>query len=155
MVAARLTFFGACREAVDFYCKVFRGKVTKKSYFCDNLSQFPMGLSEEAENLLYSACLQIPDAKENSYICMGDSPVLAFSGSQEMQGCKDNVVFDVELSSVTEVERIYHEFVNDGAKLNIALCTKDNYRSYASFIDRFGVCWNVYCEKEGNYSDKG
>ncbi len=148
MIAARLTFYGACREAVDFYCKVFKGNIVKKTLFEDHLDQFPMGLSDEAKGFFYFVSLQIPDEKGGNYINMGDSPVLAFMERQENQKCRDNVIFDIKLSSDSEVERIYKAFMDDGAKCNIVLCTKDSYSRYTSFIDRFGVCWNVYCENE-------
>lgn len=145
MIAARLTFFGACKDAADFYCKVFHGELTLKTLFQDHSDQFPMGLSGDARNFVYSVNVRITDENGDSYISMGDSPVIAFSGRQGNGGCRDNVVFDVNVCSPLEVERIYEAFSHDGAKCNIALCTREGYSRYASFIDRFGICWNVFC----------
>lgn len=145
MIAARLTFWGACGDAADFYCRTFGGEVVEKTFFGERADQFPMGLSQEAQGYLYSVSLRVADESGEDYISMGDSPVLAFSGKQENSGCRDNIVFDVALRSPAEVERIYGAFMQDGAKCNIALCEKDGYCRYASFIDRFGVCWNVFC----------
>ncbi len=104
-----------------------------------------MELPENAQNFVYSAKVKITDKDGDSYIGMGDSPVIAFSGKQGNGGCRDNVVFDVIVYSPSEVERIYDAFIDDGAKCNIALCTGKGYDRYASFIDRFGICWNVFC----------
>lgn len=145
MIAARLTFLGACRDAADFYCQVFHGDLILKTLFQDHSDQFPMGLSGDAGNFIYSAIVRITDENGRSYISMGDSPVIAFSGRQGDGRCRDNVVFDVNVSSPSEVERIYDAFIHDGARCNIALCTRKGYRKYASFIDRFGICWNVFC----------
>lgn len=144
MIAARLTFFGACSEAADFYCKVFGGEIVEKIYFGEQTDQFPIDLSQETCRYIYSISLRVVDESGKSYINMGDSPVLAFAESQGNQGCRDNIVFDMSLGSVEEVDRIYNTFIQDGAKCNIALCEKDGYGRYASFIDRFGVCWNIF-----------
>ena len=146
MIATRLTFYGACKNAIDFYCNVFNGKVIRQSLFQDNINQFPMGVSEETKELVYYALLQVMDDNGSGYISMSDSPVLAFTGRPENQGCRDNVVLDVELNSALSVEQVYEKFMKDGAKCNIALCTNENYSKYASFIDKYGICWNVYCK---------
>ena len=149
MIAARLTFLGACGEAADFYSRVFRGELAQKTLFRDHSEEFPMGLSETAQNFVYFAVVKITDKDGDSYISMGDSPVAAFSGKQGNGGCRDNVVFDVDVYAPSEVERIYEAFLSDGAKCNIALCTRKGYGRYASFIDRFGICWNVFCPELG------
>ncbi len=147
MITARITFYGACRDAIEFYKEVFHAKVVKQTLFKDNADMFPMGLSEDMEDLVYYALLQVTDEQGTSYICVEDTPALVFTGKADYQGCQFNSIFDVEVGSDAEVERIYDAFVGDGAKCNVPLCEKGNYSKYASFIDRFGVCWNVYCEK--------
>lgn len=41
MIAARITFFGACKDAVDFYGKVFQATAENKSLFRDHHGRFP------------------------------------------------------------------------------------------------------------------
>ena len=148
MIAARITFYGACRDAVDFYSRVFHAAVEDESLFEDHQNQFPMGLSVGAGKLIFYVRLRIPDEEGDACIIMGDSPILALPGNMERSGCKDNIIFDMKLHSATETERIYNAFMEDGAKCNIPLCSREEYSKYGSFIDRFGICWNLYCMRE-------
>lgn len=145
MIAVKLTFFGTCKEALEFYTNVFGGEIIEKKIFGEYAEQFPTDLSETAKNYIYSAMLRVPDSNGASYINMGDSPVIVFCEDSGNKGCHDNIIMDVKLDSVNDVERIFENFSQDSAKCNIALCEKDGYEKYASFIDRFGVCWNVFC----------
>lgn len=145
MIAVKLTFFGSCREALEFYANVFRGEIIEEKIFGEYVGQFPADLSETVKNYIYSATLRVPDNSGASYINMGDSPVVVFCEDPGSTGCHDNVIMDVKLDSVSDVERIFEKFTQDSAKCNIALCEKDGYKKYASFIDKFGVCWNVFC----------
>lgn len=145
MIAVKLTFFGSCREALEFYANVFRGEIIEEKIFGEYVGQFPADLSENVKNYIYSATLRVPDNSGASYINMGDSPVVVFCEDQGSTGCHDNVIMDVKLDSVSDVERIFEKFTQDSAKCNSALCEKDGYEKYASFIDKFGVCWNVFC----------
>ena len=145
MIAIKLTFFCSCREALEFYANVFRGEIIEEKIFGEYVGQFPADLSETVKNYIYSATLRVPDNSGASYINMGDSPVVVFCEDPGSTGCHDNAIMDVKLDSVSDVERIFEKFTQDSAKCNIALCEKDGYEKYASFIDKFGVCWNVFC----------
>jgi len=155
MIAVKLTFWGMCDEAASFYARVFQGKLLEKSLFEENSGKFFEGLSEETKMLVYSATLLVPDKNGDFYIKMGDAPALAFSEVVEKGGCRDHAIFDVELESVPKVEQIYKAFMEDGARCNIPLCIKDDYERYGSFIDRFGVCWNVYSLAAWEWQDQG
>ena len=145
MIATRLTLMGKCKEAMDMYCKLLKAELVDVSLFAEHKEQFPVELGDNRKDLIYSAKIKFTYGEQVSYIHMADSPVLAFTDDVRKQGCRDNITFDMELKSSCEVEEIYYAFMECGAKNNVSLQARDGYGMYCSFIDQFGVCWNLYC----------
>lgn len=145
MVAAKITFYGVCREALEFYTKVFEGEVEKLETFEANQKRFPTGMPDHCKELIYTAVFTIKDEKDNCHICMGDSPILAITGMQEAGICKDNLAFDIVMKDPERIRDIYNKLMDHSGKSNILLKENEEFLLYGSMIDCYGICWTLYC----------
>ena len=68
---------------------------------------------------------------------------MIYKDGENACGNKDNVVFEVSDLSSEEIQHIYSSFMQDKAVANIPLGPRPDNQLYTSFIDRFGVCWNL------------
>lgn len=141
-VACKVTFYGLCSEAINFYKDIFDCEIAGIEYFKDHAEQFPMGLSDSTQDLIYGAELVFTDDDCRTKICVGDSPVMVFENRKQMAGCKDNITFEVFLDSKADVRRVYNEFLKHNSKINIPLQDSE-IKCYASLIDIYGICWNI------------
>ena len=134
MISTKLTFYGACKEALEFYRQLFDGEITKEETFKNRIEAFPMGLDVKYENLIFSAELRILQGNDTCYISIGASGA-----------CKDNVAFDIILENAAEIQNIYDKLMENGGKSNVPLGETKEYTLFGSMIDKFGVCWTLYC----------
>lgn len=149
MISAKLTFYGLCRDALMFYKDIFQGEIVSLKTFEEEKEQFPQGVDSSCSQYIYSAEIKITHGDDTSYISMGDSPIITFTGLDGSLACRDNVAFDVKLAEEEESVRIFNGFLNDGAKTNVPLKKTDTYSLFGSLIDRYGVCWSLFSTGQG------
>ncbi|MTI49945.1 MAG: hypothetical protein FH761_19105 [Firmicutes bacterium] len=144
-ISSRITFFGNCREAIEFYKEVFEIENVNVETFEDSKEMSNMQLSEDEKRLIFRSELKIKDKESYFSIIMADSPVLAFNkGYIGNKNNVDNITFEVSCITREQIKEIYEKLSAEG-KINISLQTKNSYKLFGSLIDKYGVCWNLYC----------
>jgi PhnB protein len=125
-----LNFNGTCREAFEFYQKVFGGEI--KAMITHEDVGIP-GLDEQTKSLILHARLDL----ENHSLMASDV-------SQEPNATPVPVQVSIHLESVEESERIYHELSQDG-NIMMPMEKQDWAERFAFFSDRFGIPWMITC----------
>lgn len=144
-ISSRVTFWGNCRKAIEFYKDVFQIESVEIKTFEDASELLHIQLSEDDKKLIYTAELKIESDEHCFSIIMGDSPAVIFS--KEHIGNKnnlDNITFEISCITKEQIKIIYEKLSAEG-KTNMALQKKDSYELYGSVIDKHGVCWNLCC----------
>ena len=139
-IAPCVTFYGCCLEAVEFYSRVFPVKSKTVLFFRDMNGPFSGWINPQNENLVHSATIRF---QCGTVVTFKDSLAMIYKDGENACGNKDNVVFEVSDLSSEEIQHIYSSFMQDKAVANIPLGPRPDNQLYTSFIDRFGVCWNL------------
>ena len=146
IIASCITFFGACRSAIELYEKIFPVISKEMKTFAFAGEAFASFLTPENREYILEAKLSFSCG---TTIVLKDSFTMMLSPAQAgSQGNKDNVIYDVYGLTKEEIQSIYREFTEHGATVNVPLSQRDGHLLYASVIDPFIVCWNLYCDEE-------
>ncbi len=140
VVSPNVTFYGCCRDAVEFYSRVFSVESKTVLLFRDVHGHFSNWINPQNEDLVYSAALRF---RGGTTVTFRDSIAMIYQDNGSGGKNKDNVTFDVSDLTLEEIQHIYAAFMGDGAMSNIALGPRPDHQLYASLIDRFGICWNL------------
>jgi PhnB protein len=130
-----LSFDGQTREALEFYAKVLRGKVTAMMKFGETPAAEHVAAS--ARDSIMHGCVEF-----GNYMLMGtdatpEHPYKGIVGAQVV----------IALHDVNEAERIFGE-LSQGGEVTMPLMETFWARRYGMFTDRFGVSWMVNCYPE-------
>jgi uncharacterized glyoxalase superfamily protein PhnB len=151
-IATRYTFWGSCREAISFYCRVFGFEIVKMQSYGD-YDDLWIPVNPEHKDLIHSAVLLHSNGCR-LYMC--DSITLLLShdpigeinkGHLSEKGCREGSAFEVCNLTEEEITAIYKQLVENQSIVHFQLVAKDNLKLYASVMDKYNLCWNLSCEQ--------
>jgi PhnB protein len=131
-----LTFNGNCKEAFDFYKKVFGGEFSYMSRFRDMPpmeGQKPVP-AEEADNIMH---ISLPISKET--IIMGSD-----TGGEWAPRFKQGNNFSISITTEKkeEADRLFNELSAEGQVIMPMDQTFWGFY-FGMFVDKFGISWMV------------
>jgi len=127
-----INFDGECREAVEFYAKVFRSEVGNLMTYSDTPSDSGYATSEADKNRIMYASVPIGD----TVLMLMDTP----SGYQLVKG--NNVSPTISSDDKDEVSRMFLE-LSEGGTINTELTRTFFSDLYGSVTDKFGINWQI------------
>lgn len=127
-----INFDGNCREAVEFYAKVFKSEVKNLMTFEQAPPHPDYPLNEADKNkVMYSDVL------------IGDTTVMFMDMPTGMSLVKgDNISPTVSMDDKAEVERIFNE-LKVGGKVHMELQSTFFSELYSMVEDKFGIIWQI------------
>lgn len=130
-----LGFDGNCKEAMQFYEKVFGGKLIAMMSFVD------MGMAEgmpaDMAKRIVHACLVSP---ENSYLYGGDAP--GHIPFEKQNGVTVTMSYD----TVTKAEQVF-KLLSDGGNVTMPMMPTQWAKMFGMVTDRYGTSWAVNGEQ--------
>ena len=128
-----LYFDGNCREAVEFYAKVFRSEVTNLMAYSDVPASPDFPIAEaDRDRVMYAG------------VPMGEVTMMASdvpSGSPFTVGT--NITLAVALPTADEVTRVVAELAADGGTVVMEPQKTFFAEWYGQSTDRFGITWQI------------
>lgn len=135
MIAPYLTFYGNCKEALEFYQGVFKCTPRMSQPYGDYI---PEGLTEVP-----------PHLKEwvlHAELEIGETVVWFADEAVEPAVTGNNVKLVMTTETKKEAERIFNS-LNDDARV-ILPPTQTFYSSFhAEIIDKYGIIWNIVAKE--------
>lgn len=127
-----LVFNGNCREAVEFYAKVFKTEAPKIMAFGESPQDPTYPLPEEAKNLVMHARLNI----DGSNIMFSDT----FPGQPYVVG--DNVTLALVSKNEDDLTSWYEQLKVGGT---VVMELQETFWSklYGQVTDKFGIQWQI------------
>ena len=124
-----VNFDGNCREAVEFYAKVFRQDEVRLMTYGEAPDE---NLKEEDKGRIMYADMTI-----------GDSDVMFMDFSSDMQCVKgNNIQLTISDHDPQEVRRLFAE-LKEGGKVEMDLQETFWSALYGMVVDKFGVQWHI------------
>jgi len=127
-----INFDGDCREAVEFYAKVFRSEIGNLMTYADAPSDPNYTLPEADRNRVLYAGLRLGGIT----VMFSDCP----AGSEFIRG--NNVAPTYSVDDKDEVTRIYNE-LKDGGEVYMELGQTFFSELFGMVEDKFGVIWQI------------
>ena len=131
-VEVYLNFNGNCREAVEFYAKVFGSENPQIMAFGDSPPDPNFQLPDEAKDLVMHARLNI----SGSRVMFSD----VFPGMPFVQG--NNVTLSITSENEDELTSWYNQ-LKEGGKIHTELQKTFWSKLYGNLSDKFGVEWQM------------
>jgi PhnB protein len=132
---AFINFNGECKEAVEFYAKVFDAKISNMMMFSDAPAAEGYVVNEADKNKVMYAGLVLGD----STIMFSDIP----EGAPYIVGT--NVALTVSLETKEEVTRIFN-LLSEGGQIIMPPTTTFFSECFGMLTDRFGIIWQILVE---------
>ena len=124
-----VNFDGNCREAVEFYAKVFRQDEARLMTYGEAPDE---NLKEEDKDRIMYADMTI-----------GDSDMMFMDFSSDMQCVKgNNIQLTISDHDPQEVRRLFAE-LKEGGKVEMDLQETFWSALYGMVVDKFGVQWHI------------
>ena len=127
-----LNFNGNCREAVEFYSKVFKTEEPQIMTFGESPPNPNFPLPEEAKNLIMHARITI----NGSTVMFSDT----FPGSPFVVG--NNISLAVMSSNIDDIKS-YFEKLKENGKVGMELQETFWSKCYGMVTDQFGISWQL------------
>jgi len=127
-----INFDGNCREAVDFYAKVFRSEAKNMMTYGEAPADPNSPIAEADRDKIMYAGLEIGGITVMFMDMPSDFPLI--SGN--------NINPTISLSNTEEIERIFNA-LKDGGEVYMELQKTFFSEFYGMVRDRFGVIWHV------------
>ncbi|MHC0037648.1 VOC family protein [Pseudoneobacillus sp. C159] len=127
-----LVFNGNCREAVEFYAKVFNAGTPNIMSFGDSPQSPEYQLPDEAKNLVMHARLNI----DGSNVMFSDT----FPGQPVVVG--NNVTLALISKNIDDLKSWYEQ-LKDGGKVEMELQETFWSKLYGQVTDKFGIHWQI------------
>lgn len=126
-----LHFNGNCREAVEFYAKVFRTESPRFVFFGDTPQNPESPLSEEAKNWVAYTSLNINGSNIMFSDTSPDMPVTV----------GNNVSLTISNKNIEEIKFIFNQLKDGGT---VVMDLQETFWStcYGIVIDKFGIPWH-------------
>lgn len=131
-VEVYLNFNGNCREAVEFYAKVFGTETPQIMTFGDSPQNPDYPLPEEAKSLVMHAKLNI----DGSTVMFSD----VFPGMQFVQG--NNINLTLVNRDEEKLKNWFHQ-LKEGGSVSMELQETFWSKCYGSLKDKFGIEWQI------------
>ena len=127
-----MNFDGNCREAVEFYAKVFKTEKPEIMTFGDAPPNPDYQLPEEAKDLVMHTRLNI----NGSNVMFSD----IFPGSPFIAG--NNISLAYVTDNLDDIQSVFNQLAEGGT---IAMELQETFwsKSYGSLKDKFGIEWQV------------
>lgn len=125
-----INFNGNCREAVEFYAKVFGTETPKMMTFGETPPHPDYPLPEEAKQLIMHTRLNIL----GSNVMFSD----VFPGMPFVAG--NNISLAIVSKDIDEVKSLFHQ-LKEGGKVGMELQETFWSKCYGSCTDKFGIEW--------------
>ena len=139
-IHAYLNFNGNCKEAFDFYGKVFQA-ASLGTYLYDDMPSDPNmpALPEDAKGKVMHTAIRINE----STMLMGSDVVEGF-GHKATNGNSTYIMLD---TATADEARTLHQALSQDAKLmEMDLGETFFAEQYSSFQDKFGIYWMIHFE---------
>ncbi|MEH7224112.1 VOC family protein [Bacillus sp. JJ1566] len=127
-----LVFNGNCREAVEFYAKVFKCESPQIMTFAQSPQSPEYQLPEEAKDLVLHARLNI----DGSNIMFSDN----FPGQPFVEG--NNVTLALISKNMDDLKSWYEQ-LKDGGTVEMELQETFWSKLYGQVTDKFGIHWQI------------
>ncbi|MFS0821154.1 VOC family protein [Bacillus sp. 1P02SD] len=127
-----LVFNGNCREAVEFYAKVFNNETPQIMTFGQSPQSPEYQLPEEAKDLVMHARLNI----DGSNVMFSDN----FPGQPYTIG--DNVTLALISKNMDDLKSWYEQ-LKDGGTVGMELQETFWSKLYGQVTDKFGIQWQI------------
>jgi len=127
-----ISFDGNCREAVEFYAKVFNSEVENLMAYADSPPVPNFTISEADKNRIMYAGIPIGDMT----VMFMDMP----SGSPLAVG--NNIQPTISVDNKDEVTRLYNE-LKEGGEVYMELQKTFFSEWYGMVKDKYGVIWQI------------
>jgi len=125
-----INFNGNCREAVEYYAKVFQTEKPQIMTFGDSPQNPEYPLPEDAKELVMHTRLQI----DGSNVMFSDT----FPGSPFIEG--NNITLALVSESSEDLTSWFNQ-LKDGGKVTMELQETFWSKLYGMVIDKFGIHW--------------
>ncbi|TDL80098.1 VOC family protein [Peribacillus frigoritolerans] len=130
-----LNFNGNCREAVEFYAKVFKTEEPKFMTFGETPQNPEYPLPEEAKNLIMHTRLSI----DGSNVMFSDT----FPGMPFVEG--NNITLALVNKNIEDLTSIFNQ-LKDGGTVVMDLQETFWSKLYGQVTDKFGIHWQINYE---------
>jgi PhnB protein len=127
-----LVFNGNCREAVEFYAKVFKTEAPQIMTFGESPQNPEYQLPEETKNLVMHARLTI----DGSNVMFSDT----FPGQPFVEG--NNITLALVSKNMDDLKSWYEQ-LKDGGKVEMELQETFWSKLYGQVTDKFGIHWQL------------
>jgi PhnB protein len=127
-----INFNGNCREAVEFYAKVFGTEKPQITSFRDAPPNPEFPVPEEAKDLVLYACLNI----NGSNVMFSD----IFPGMPFVVG--NNISLTIGSKNIEEIKSLFNK-LKEGGTVNMDLQETFWSKCYGSVTDKFGIQWQL------------
>lgn len=127
-----INFDGECREAVDFYAKVFGAEILQIMTYADMPPNPEFPLTEADKKRVMYACVPIFGC--NVMFC--DNP----AGMPLIKG--NNLSPTLSTKDMEEVKRLFHA-LSDGGEVGMELQKTFWSDLYGMVTDKFGIIWQI------------
>ena len=127
-----INFNGTCREAVEFYAKVFKSEISKLTTYGQVPPDVNYLFSESDKDKICNASIEIGDLT----VMFSDLP----TGSSVVIG--DNINLSVSMGDKEEVKRIFDALKN-GGEVSMELQPTFFCELYGIVKDKFGMTWQI------------
>jgi PhnB protein len=130
-----LSFDGNCREAMQFYARVFGGKIEAMLSYADvpGGGEMPGG----SKNKIMHACLSLPDG---SFLYAGDAP-----DHMPFQA-QTGVMITMNYPTSAAGERVFKELC-EGGTVTMPWAPTFWAKGFGMVTDRFGTAWGINGEQ--------
>jgi uncharacterized glyoxalase superfamily protein PhnB len=133
-IATSYIFWGLCREAISFYCRVFNFEVLKMTTYGD------------CSVLLHPSGCRLFMCDSITLLLSNDPIGEINKGHLSERGCRVGSAFEVCNLSEAEITAMYKQLVDNTSIVHFQLGPKGNLKLYASVMDRYNISWNLSCE---------
>ncbi len=127
-----VNFNGNCREAVEFYAKVFKLDVPQFMYYKDAPPDENYPIPDSDKNFVMYACLPIYGCNVMFSDCPTEMPAVIGT----------NISLTISSKDKDELTRIFNE-IGEGGEVGMPLQVTFWSDWYGMATDKFGVIWQV------------
>lgn len=129
-VQVYINFNGNCREAVEFYTKVFETEEPKFMLFGDAPMDDAFPLTEEAKNLVMHTELNVAGGT----VMFSDVP----PGMAYTEG--NNISLTIVTNDMDKIKRMFEQ-IKEGGTVNMELQETFWSKLYGNVVDKYGIGW--------------
>ncbi len=132
-----INFNGNCREAVEYYSKIFATEKPQIMTFNDVLPNPYLEIEEEDKHLILNASMKI----KGTTVMFSDVP----KGVPLNIG--NNMSITITSKDMDEIKMLFDK-LKEGGIVNMELQETFWSKCYGYVIDKFGICWQLSYEDD-------